>query len=173
MPAQKRSKEGSRLEIELEMLRAELSEQREQSHRLTQLIGEEDKKISQLNNKIETLLQEQKYEIIELAQVLNNFRRKTENNVVLTNKEYDDMIRKIEALQHEIEDLRNKKESSIEEKSSQIEELRSQLQDFKGIMLKQSQFIGQYRGSIMFPLYRLSSSFGKTGIGQLIQKIIK
>lgn len=38
---------------------------------------------------------------------------------------------------------------------------------------KQQVFVDQYRNSVAYPLYRFSHSFGKTKIGQILQKLIK
>jgi len=38
---------------------------------------------------------------------------------------------------------------------------------------KQKIFINEFRSSIIFPLYRLSHSFGETKIGRFLQKLLK
>jgi len=151
----KKTTEIKKLELELEMLEKTLSEQKEVSNQLSDLIDQENKKILKLNDKIETLLQEQKYEIIEIIQTFSKMNRVTKNKVSINRQEFE------------------KLEKEIKQKNEEIDELRNQVQHYKSIMLKQTQFIGQYRGSVMFPLYKLTHNFGKTSFGKIFEKIIK
>ena len=41
------------------------------------------------------------------------------------------------------------------------------------ILLIQKQIIGQYKSSIVYPFYRITSTIGKTKLGKLLQKILK
>ena len=65
----------------------------------------------------------------------------------------------------------NKPEGDNNSNDGNINEARNSLQELKNTLYKQNAFIGQYRGSIVFPLYKITSSFGKTPIGQALQKL--
>ncbi len=155
MKKKEKTSEIQKYELELEMLKKNLLEQKEISNQLNELVDQEDKKILKLNDKIETLLQEQKYEIIEIIQTMSKSNRVMKNKISLNKQDY-------KQLKHE-----------INQKNEEVEELRKQVQHYKSIMLKQTQFIGQYRGSVVFYLYKLTHNFGKTALGKVVEKLIK
>jgi iron-sulfur cluster repair protein YtfE (RIC family) len=149
-------------ELNLKALMASLEEQQKNAEELKRMISDKDKAIAELSSKIENLLQEQKYEIIELVHSLSkNIRNLGERG---KGQRSDDEVSRL---------INEKIEKITEAKNAELDGLRNNLQELKNQLYKQSLFIGQYRGSIVFPLYRMTSGIGKTSIGNKLQKLKK
>lgn len=74
----------------------------------------------------------------------------------------------------------NDKAESEQELKKHIQNLEKEINNLNLILIKQSErinyqksFIGKYRGSIVYPFYKISHTIGKTRIGKLLRRLIK
>ncbi|NTV23609.1 MAG: glycosyltransferase [Nanoarchaeota archaeon] len=100
----------------------------------------------------------------------------------ITDLEYirDDKLATNETLARELAKYDQRFSQVLEDKVRSEEDLRAQIASLRDELSKQAEanlkmreFAGRFRGSIVFPMYRLTSTIGKTGFGRFFQKILK
>ena len=116
----------------------------EYSSHLNEMILSKDEEIDELDHKTKYLIMEHEREV---NAILKSFVKKF--------------------------DQKQEFELQIEQKDQKIEELRKRVEILEQAINQQKQFIGKYRGSVVFPAYKLTSNLGKTAIGQIMQRILK
>ncbi|NTV23989.1 MAG: hypothetical protein HGA85_06500 [Nanoarchaeota archaeon] len=64
------------------------------------------------------------------------------------------------------------KQAGLEASSEKQKSLESKLEEKESILLRQKQIIGNFRGSVVYPLYAFTSAFGRSSLGQAVRKIL-
>ncbi|MBT3408335.1 glycosyltransferase [archaeon] len=106
--------------------------------------------VNEIKNQ-QIISENQRNKISELEHIKSDLSQKT--NVL--NQDKDNLINEIENINQHIK--------SIDEiKNNQNE-----------IIKKQKFFIGKFKNSVVYPLYRMTHNLGKTKIGQIMQKLLK
>lgn len=127
----------------IKLLEESIKELDEYSEHLTALTKEKDEEITELDHKIQFLILEQEK---EMSSILKS---------VLTNY------------------TNNNNKQKLEDKDKKIGQLQEEINLIKKANLEQKILIGKYKGSIVYPFFKISSNIGNTKAGQFIQKIIK
>ena len=131
---------------------------------------------------------------IDFHDIIENQKRRikdleyTKADKIANNNSLQTEIHRIEKLLKDVEIEKNEllKDVEIEKNEFKIETIK-QVNDLKKIiqeknkiieeqtkiLLIQKQIIGQYKSSIVYPFYRITSTIGKTKLGKLLQKILK
>ncbi|MCM2325831.1 MAG: glycosyltransferase, partial [Candidatus Woesearchaeota archaeon] len=129
------------------------------------IIRDLEKGIIESNSKFKNQTDMQDREIKKLNDLISDINS---DNLVLTDK--------LSNSQHIIEEMT----ASNKAIASELIEVKNSLFDAKcknielgETITKQRMFIGKFRASIVFSLYKLTSTVGETRIGQILQKILK
>ncbi|MBN2367820.1 glycosyltransferase [Candidatus Woesearchaeota archaeon] len=108
-------------------------------------------------------------EVYRITNEVNDFRTELNNK----EKEIEVLVMRLEDKERRYDELEIKYKNDVERLNGEIEKGRDLVKEKHEIMEKQRQVIGRFRGSIVYPFYRLSSSFGKTKIGEILARLLK
>ena len=114
MPDKNKSVNLNRYMIQLESSQKNLDEQNQITEKLKSMIDDENKRIEKLNKKVEDLLQEQKYEIIEIVHALN----KNSTQVAGPKEDNKNQQHLREDLIHKTEEIENIRENILKKYSN-------------------------------------------------------
>lgn len=127
----------------IELFEETIKEFDEYSVHLTKLIEEKDNEVVELEHKIKYLIQEQEKELKDILKIYLD--------KFVSKKQQNDALMEKE----------------------KVEELTKRIEILEKANLIQKTMIGKYRGSVVFPLFKITSSVGNTSIGKVLQKLLK
>ncbi len=163
-----RKKQSSKIEKErvlekIQLYKETINEQDDYSGHLNKLILDKDKEIQKLESKIQTLINKQEKELYTILNpVLKKFLK---DRTAVKEKE------------HEMQELHLKIESIEETHKEMIqsleEEHKKEIEKYENILRKERKTIGEFKSSISYPIYQMSSSMGRTQLGKVLQKLLK
>ena len=136
----------------LKLYEETITEYDDYSSHLNKIISDKDIELEKLNHKIQDIIQKQEQEISEILKpILKKFLA-----------DRTDVAEK----ENEIEELQNKIESLKESHNNEIK-------SYENMLSKERKIIGEFRSSISYPFYKVSSSIGKSELGRILQKLLK
>jgi glycosyltransferase involved in cell wall biosynthesis len=145
---EKLNKETYRLTNEINYSKSELEKAKKEVEMLELRLREKENLFSEFQNRFN-------------AEIKYHNKLIDEKNLEIENKDriIEKEIESKETLRTDMLEMARSKDKEIEEKNTAIE--------------RQRQLIGRHKGSITYPLYKLTSEIGETRIGKLMQKALK
>ncbi|MBT3408586.1 hypothetical protein HOD20_03990 [archaeon] len=133
----------SKLLDRINLFKETIKEQDEYTNHLNIMLKEKEDELDELEHKMQFLIQEQEKEV---AVILKSLIKTIEPRAI---------------------------EDEISKKDRKIEELNREINYLEEASKKNRIIVGNFKSSIVFPLFKLSSRIGRTNIGKILQKLLK